>query len=50
LLVVLTLFCFSIVSIFLTTLAYMVSRNPAPTQRRRLYVVAEDMHLEPVRT
>jgi hypothetical protein len=36
LLVVVTLFCFSIVSIFLTTLAYMVSRNPAPMQRRLL--------------
>lgn len=50
LLVVVTLFCFSIVSIFLTTLAYMVSRNPAPMQRRRLYVVAEDIQMETVRT
>jgi len=48
LLVVITLFCFSMVSVLLTTLAYMVSRSPAPTQQRRLFVVDEDIQLRPI--
>lgn len=42
LLVVLIFFSLSVLGVFLTILAYMVSRNPAPTQVRALYVIANE--------
>jgi dolichol-phosphate mannosyltransferase len=42
LIVVLILFSLSVLGVFLTILAYMVSRNPAPTQVRSLFVIADE--------
>jgi dolichol-phosphate mannosyltransferase len=42
LLVVLIFFSLSVLGVFLTILAYMVSRNPAPTQVRAIYVIADE--------
>lgn len=45
LLVVLIFFSLSVLAIFLTILAYMVSRNPSPVQTRALYVIAHEASL-----
>ncbi|MCH2136150.1 MAG: glycosyltransferase family 2 protein [Phycisphaerales bacterium] len=45
LLVVLIFFSLSVLAVFLTILAYMVSRNPAPVQSRELYVIAHETSL-----
>jgi len=42
LIIVLIFFSLSVLAVFLTILAYMVSRNPAPTQVRALYVIADE--------
>jgi len=45
LLVVLIFFSLSVLAIFLTILAYMVSRNPSPVQARSLFVIADEVAL-----